>query len=160
MVAAHVGLYGSVAIVRAYCSSCRTHAFVIDGLVQCCDSPVDASPKTVKRMAAAEGVRRGPSASFRREQLERQEHRCIYCECDLSAGSTVARVAKSGRLRRVRLRVEWDHLVPFSYCHANPDENFLAACQVCNGIKGSQMFGTLDEAQAAIRLRREAKGYV
>jgi 5-methylcytosine-specific restriction endonuclease McrA len=55
------------------------------------------------------------------------------------------------------LKVNWDHVVPFSYSQNNYAYNFVAACQICNGIKGSQMFKTLEEARIHIRAIRDVR---
>jgi len=39
-------------------------------------------------------------------------------------------------------------VVPFSYSQNNYRYNFVAACQICNGLKGSSMFATVEEARA------------
>lgn len=55
------------------------------------------------------------------------------------------------------LRVTWDHVVPYALSHRN--EHYVAACQVCNMLKGSSVFDTAGEAIDAVRARRTAKGY-
>lgn len=94
-------------------------------------------------MSEASIVRRQPTEEEKREILAAQGNRCMYCE--RSFGSPVIR---KGRL--VWLRVTWDHLVPFSYGQNNYRYNFVAACQICNGLKGSMMFATIEEARTYI----------
>ncbi len=54
---------------------------------------------------------------------------------------------------------EIDHLVPVAFRADNSSENLVAACSVCNGIKSSKVFSSLDEARAHIIERRSELGY-
>ena len=97
---------------------------------------------------AISGKRRPPPLWARRLQLAKQENRCFYCDWEF--GSWVAK-----RSRPVRLRVVWDHWVPYAYLQANPALNFVAACQLCNGLKRSDMFESVEEARRIIGKRRD-----
>lgn len=85
--------------------------------------------------------------SIRREVLRNQEYKCGYC--DLPFGSVVA---KWGNLSLLTV-VHWDHVVPYSYARSNPDDNWVAACMICNYAKSSGMF--LD----VIEIREHIKEY-
>ena len=141
--AQHYALYGNVAIPREYCPSCRQWALVIEGRLACCNNPTDLGSRRTKRMSEAPDVRRQPTEEEKREILETQENRCLYCQ--KAFGSAVIRKEKL-----VWLRVTWDHLVPFCYSQNNYRYNFVAACQICNGVKGSLMFATVDEARTHV----------
>lgn len=104
------------------------------------------------RAVTGSGLRRTPSATKRNEILEQQAGRCLYC--DLRIGSIIRRFGSP-----VSLRLNWDHFVPYAYGQTNAESNWVAACHVCNGIKGCRMFDTVTDAQAYIRGRRAAKGY-
>jgi len=58
----------------------------------------------------------------------------------------------------VSLRINFDHVVPFAYSQNNYRHNFVAACHICNSIKSSMMFNTLDEARAYIVATWVVKG--
>ncbi len=59
----------------------------------------------------------------------------------------------------VILKVCWDHRIPFAYSQDNRALNFVAACQICNGIKSSLMFERLEDARGYIYRRLQKKGY-
>jgi len=139
----HYAVYGNVVIPREYCRSCGQWALVIQGRLACCTNTTDLGSRRMKRMSEAADVRRQPTAEEKRLILDLQENRCLYCQKRL--GSAVIR---KGKL--TWLRVTWDHLVPFSYGQNNNAINLVAACQICNGIKGSLMFATVEEARAYI----------
>jgi len=80
-----------------------------------------------------------------------QEYRCLYCSRQF--GSVVWR----GR-QRSTLRINWDHMVPYSYSRNNTTGNFAAACQICNGIKGAIMFESIEKARVHINGRWKEKG--
>lgn len=96
--------------------------------------------------------RRQPSKLLRDQILEAQGGRCFYCR--LPFGGVIYRGHKP-----VSLQLHWDHVVPFSYSRNNRPANFVAACHVCNGIKGDLMFDTPAKAAAYIEQRRIWKGY-
>jgi hypothetical protein len=59
----------------------------------------------------------------------------------------------------IMLKLEWDHKVPFSFLQANPRENWAAACNICNSLKGNLHFADLQEAREYLAERWAAKGY-
>lgn len=149
---AHVALYGAIAMQRGWCSRCSGNALVIDGNLACCDSPFEETPAVIKRMTLADGARRQPTASQKRAILAEQRDRCLYCE--RAFGTWAFRGGRS-----VRLRVHWDHMIPFVYSASCSDNEFCAACHICNGIKAARMYQTLDEARTHLALERDRKGW-
>ena len=148
----YIGIYGNTKILKGYCTACEGYAFVIKGELQCCDAPFTDTPSRYKREIEAEPRRRLPPLSERRARLLAQNNRCFYCE-----RAFYSLVGRGSRL--VSLRIAWDHLVPYAYSQDNRTVNFVAACHVCNGLKGSLLFDTVAEAQIYLQSRREAKGY-
>ena len=98
------------------------------------------------------GKRTKPSATVRRQILEKQGNCCMYC--GLALGSHVKRAGKV-----IQLRLNWDHFMPHSYLYSNPLSNWVAACHICNGIKHSKIFETVIEAQYVIKQRWRELGY-
>lgn len=98
------------------------------------------------------GQRRRPKKSLRDAITTKQGGRCLYCE--LPIGTVVER-----RGNLVTLQPHWDHFVPYAYSRANPNQGWVLACHVCNGIKSGKVFTTVGEAQTYIRERWEQKGY-
>src|SRR5690242_10677403 len=92
----YMGLYGNVAIHKAYCPSCNGFFFVIGGALACCGRLVAASPARYKRESPAEQRRRLTPAAARRARLELQQWRCFYC--DRRFGSVVFKWTKPLRL--------------------------------------------------------------
>lgn len=142
------GVYGTIILTKSWCSECESYAIVKKGILQCCDSRVLDAPERWKRESLATGTRALPSAQYQREQLDRQDNRCFYCL--ISFGSIVEH-----KKRDIRIIIHWDHLVPFAYLQSNPDQNFVAACQICNGVKGAKCFQTTEEARTYVITARE-----
>jgi hypothetical protein len=140
----HVALYGNVSMARSFCSRCKTFAFVLDGRIQCCNAEVEFVASGIQRMSEPEKKRRPPSVSNRREILQAQDNRCLYCE--QCFGSTV----QIGR-RIVVLVLRWDHLDPYCYSFNNHSENFAAACQFCNAWKSGFSFHSLEEIRVYVK---------
>ena len=142
-------VFGNIAIPRQYCGECKSMALVVDSALQCCNQPVVVVGEKWKRESLRVAGRRLPSARKRREQIEAQGDRCLYC--DRRFDTWVTRKAQV-----IRLRVCWDHVLPFAYGRDNRDINFVAACQVCNGFKSDLMFADLDAARIYVAGRWES----
>lgn len=149
----HLALYGNIAIPRAYCSKCKIFALVRQEKLQCCDALFVEQPTRWKQIVAPAEIRRLPPLNARKTQLERQENRCLYCEREF--GTYVFR-----NVRAIRLRTTWDHVVPFAYSQNNNDTNFVAACQICNGIKADHVFQDLDAARLYVTDKRRQREYI
>ena len=146
----HYALYGNVAIQREYCTGCGQYALVLEDKLACCAVPTDFTSNRTIRISEAQDRRRRPKEEEKRTILELQGNRCLYC--DRLFGSAVA---NKGKL--VVLHVNWDHFVPYSYSQNNYAYNFVAACQICNGIKSNLMFKTLEEAKIHVQTIRQLK---
>jgi hypothetical protein len=149
----YVGLYGNVAIQKAYCKDCGCSAFIIDGRHACCGEVFDGEAKRYKRECTPEPKRRKPSPKECAEVIDLQEGRCIYCE--MQFGGYALREG-----RAIKLKVVFDHFVPYSFTQNNYAYNFVASCHICNGIKSDKCFPDLEEARAYICNRRSVKGII
>lgn len=150
---AHFALYGNIGIIREQCPLCMSVALVIRGEFQCCDFKMQITPRRVVRIVEPEFVRRTPGAEDKRSILERQKQCCFYC--DRRFGSAVLR---KNNLRI--LKVCWDHQIPWVYSQNNSAQNFVAACQICNGFKGNRCFAGPDEARSFIEGRWRQKNII
>lgn len=149
----HFALYGTTTLPRQFCLECSTYAFVIDNFFKCCGTAVKTeTPQTTKRMSNVAIGRKTPCKADQLKILLDQGHCCMYCMRSL--GSVVYRKHKA-----VRLKLNWDHALPYCYSYNNKASNFVAACHICNGIKGSYVFSTFDEARIHIQERWKEKGY-
>ena len=148
-----ISLYGSVALSKAHCHSCDTNAFVIDGLLQCCDTAIDtvAGPGRIKR--ETEALKWRIKQSLKDKILSLQHWRCYLCGTNLN-DRLFYRAGNSFR----QIRIEFDHFIPKSFCPNADQENIYAMCSLCNRYKGSKIYETRDEAIAAVRAIRERKG--
>ncbi len=152
--AKHYALYGNVGLLREYCRHCKDQAFVIDKKYQCCDRDVEsASSEKVQRVTNPRCKRQRPSKRVQDEILYRQSGKCLYCEVEF--GRIFIHPTKGKAYKLVPC---WDHLIPYVYSQNNYDHNFVAACSMCNGIKASKLFETLEEARAYVQHRRAKKG--
>lgn len=146
-------LYGNIAIPRAYCSDCESMAFVLDGKMACCDKRVGpVQPKKIKRVIEPELVRRIPTGADRNKILEAQNNSCFYCERRFGS-----RIIYKNKERILSLR--WDHIVPWVFSQNNRPENFIAACQICNGVKLARMFDSVEDLRIYVLHEIERKGF-
>jgi len=138
-------LYGKVAMVRTWCKDCLTMTLVVDNKLQCCDTDSRAIPEQWRRESEPTANRRQPRESLKKQILKDQEHRCLYCEQAFSKTVKVSGKAKKSRV--TKLRITWDHFIPYSYSKSRDDDNWVAACQFCNSWKSNLLFSTVEEAR-------------
>ena len=144
----HVAVYGPVRILREKCPDCGFIVLVVKGRFACCGEPgpEPAGRLTQKRMSEREvNRRRTPTRETMRTLLDVQGDACFYCLRHF--GETVY---DRKRKRHIELRIEWDHKTPLAYSCDNSQENFVAACHVCNRMKSSYIFGTVEAARSFI----------
>lgn len=88
--------------------------------------------------------RKLPSTGIQFDILEQQDNRCLYCGHEF--GTLVIRKHNEWTW----LEVNWDHMIPYVYCLANPDDNWAASCQLCNGYKAALLFDSILAIRAYI----------
>lgn len=135
-----VALYGNVAIMRAYCPECHGIALVVQGDMACCGGPPGGIPDEFVRVSEPPLVRKLPPPSQRKHILAEQQGRCFWCDFPFGSWRRY-----KGKLRR--LKIEWDHMLPWSHSRDNSVDNFVASCHLCNGIKSNLVFATVEEVR-------------
>lgn len=95
--------------------------------------------------------RKIPSKATQNKILALQKNCCIYCNEKFK----ITKYIRNGKIKVLKL--VWDHFIPFAYSANNYPHNFVAACNVCNSLKSSKMFETLDDAKQYILEKREKK---
>lgn len=148
----HLAIYGNIKLKRGYCRSCKDEAIVLDNKLQCCDRAINTDYKKKKRFTNPRAVRKQPNPKAKREILKRQNHSCFYCGIGFEHWYW-----KKDRM--IKLRLCWDHFAPWAYSQDNGGENFVAACNICNGIKSDIIFNNEEEARTYVTRRRKEKGY-
>ena len=146
----YVGLYGNVRIRKGWCQECSGHAFIIRGELSCCGERYRDEPVGQKRECHPFERRYLPAKEMQEKILSEQNDQCFYCDRRFGAQVLVKK-------RRVRLRQEWDHMVPFSYAQNNHTDNFVASCHMCIRWKRSIMFDTIEAARIYLSLQWERK---
>lgn len=133
-------------ILKTECPKCKLTSFILDGKTACCDVSIEIPEGTYakrKRESETEGRRRLIPRAIRREILRHQNHQCVYCGISLN---------------RKKVRIEFDHFVPFCESQNNNKHNFVASCSRCNSMKSALIFNSIEEARIYIYGRREEKG--
>lgn len=145
--------YGNEEILEEHCQRCQRDSFITNGKFRCCGQTApNVSPTTWKQVSPVAGGRKKPPLWAQQETLNAQDHRCLYCEVAFETA-----VYRDGK--RCRRYICWDHFRPWSYSFDNRNENLVAACNLCNGIKSDLIFRDFDECQAFIQLRWQSKHY-
>ena len=147
-----LAIYGNVTLQRGFCESCQTYAIVRNGRLQCCGTSYDKAPKKFERMSSPDAIRKSPPKKEKDQILRDQDNCCFYC--GVRFGSIRIRNGKP-----FIVKINWDHKLPFAYSQNNCTSNFVAACHICNEIKSSLIFQTVEEAQLYLKAKRNQKGY-
>jgi len=149
-------IYGSVAILKAYCKKCEQTSFVVDGRYTCCGELLVKIPEKerIKREVEGEIRRSNISLKVKQEILEEQENKCIYCENILNELWWNKKKSKY-----IKLRIHYDHFVSWNYSRDNHKYNIFASCHICNSIKSDKYFADLISAREFINEERKKKGY-
>jgi 5-methylcytosine-specific restriction endonuclease McrA len=148
-------LYGSVALLRAYCPNCRRWTFLIDGVMQCCDQKYDllVEREKIKRMSQSESERSMLPLKLRKEVLKSQDYKCIYCEADLQNNL----VWDSKKSKYVNQKIHYDHFIAWIHTGDNHKQNIVASCNFCNQIKSDKYFYNLISARDYILEQRKKR---
>lgn len=146
----HLAVYGVTKIKRSFCNKCKDYAFVIDKTFTCCYEPYTENVSKFKVMTQSMIIRKKPSVDVQRRLLLAQGNKCKYCK--ITFGELYFRDGKPKISR-----IHYDHLVPYSYQNHCPDNNWVAACNVCNLIKGNKIFNTIEEVKDYVIYNRRKK---
>ena len=139
-----------------WCPRCKKFAFVIDGLFQCCDLDIDQLPDIEQTKRISEGRFRCDRIplKLKKQILEKQDHKCIYCQKDLAGYITNS---FTGKL--IKLKTHFDHFVCWNYSRDSSDYNMVASCHICNLLKSDKYFPDITSAAEFIMNQRKKKGY-
>lgn len=140
---ARLALYGNVGIVRVYCQECERTALVLSGIKQCCDRALDEEVTKTERIIEPEDRKRRLPLWLRTKILREQHGLCAYCERRIGS-------IQWYKGKQIILRVNFDHVLPADYSFNNADDNFLAACHICNHWKSALLFNCLEEIQVYV----------
>ena len=148
--------YGKVAMIRMPCPKCGDTSLVINGEMACCGAMVDNPEEYKKTKREVEGEKRryriGPGR--KREIVEKQGNVCFYC------GQPFGRPYWHPKRKKIMYsELVFDHFVCWSFSRNSDVKNLVAACSVCNAIKGSKIFANHEDAIAYVKHRAGEKGY-
>lgn len=135
-----LAIYGNASMPRVYCDACEMWALVRNDRKLCCDEPAREPPQVYVRMSQPEMKRGWLPLRIRKAILAEQGHRCLYCE----------------RTFGPRVKLQWDHMVPWSHTMNNDRHNIAAACRECNQCKSNLIFQTVDEVRTYVASHRKA----
>jgi len=143
-------MFGGVSMYRVFCKECDGWTLVSKGRKRCCEAEPDRPDQYVrKRVSTETQTFRRLSPKAKREILDSQGNRCIYCDIEFG---TLYFNPKKGR--DVEATPSFDHFQPWAMVKSNIADNYVAACVSCNSTKGSKIFDTLEQARLYILERR------
>lgn len=142
-------------MLRAMCPQCKGMALVIKGLMACCGAdPLREDSFIIKKEAEGENKRSHLKKKEKQAILEKQGHVCFYCQKPFGLVYW-----HPGRKKIMYTTIHFDHFVCWDYSRDTSVGNMVAACSICNLLKGSKMFVSAEDARAFIKHRTGKKGY-
>lgn len=85
--------------------------------------------------------RKKPSPKTMVTLLMEQDNCCTYCGHKFGTG------VFSPKRGLTWLEVNWDHFIPYTWSRKNDEDNWVVSCQICNQLKGSLLFTSIDDAR-------------
>ena len=149
--------YQDIVMVRAYCSTCKAAAFIIDGHYTCCGKKAPAIKDITGVLYSREAgdiKRIKCPKKIQNEILMEQNNKCKWCGYEF--GEIISN-KKNKEIKHLN-KVHFDHKIPFIYI-GNPVSNWVAACDICNSIKSAHYFKTYEDAYQWIGNRRLEYGW-
>jgi hypothetical protein len=145
--------FGGIRMLRVVCPDCGGWALVTNGLTRCCEVTIKEGDVTVERIVSEGGGRAGKRtphyvpAKVRAATLQLQGWACGYC------GIPFYSELIDNDLKKIRtLRITWDHFTPWVFSRSHQTE-WVAACQICNGMKSSKIYETVQAVKDDLRPR-------
>jgi hypothetical protein len=131
---------GRTVLFRWKCEKCNTEQF--EGLPQCHDCGHPAKGTFTERVIGST-KRQGIKHKAKQRKLREQNNCCAWC------GRPFGIFYEDTKRNRItELKVHWDHVLPYSYLACNLEENYVAACHVCNLFKSASVFRDEDDLRA------------
>lgn len=126
--------YGKITMYRCQCPSCNEVLFQDNMVFDCDDCKLSFSGTLENlRIEVANLKRKYPSKKMKEHILSEQNYECYWCNREFYLIYFRYNSIKS-------LLPNYDHILPYSYSYSNSDNNFVAACNVCNSFKSSHVF--------------------
>jgi 5-methylcytosine-specific restriction endonuclease McrA len=147
--------FGKIAILRAICPQCGTPALVIQGRMACCGAIPNRDENYIAKREV-EGAQRRPNLGKRVKEiiLKQQGRLCFYCQRPFGIPfwhPKRHKIAYTG--------IHFDHFVCWDFSRNSDIGNMVAACSICNSIKGAKIFANADDARAFIKHRIGQRQY-
>lgn len=132
---------GKVTLAKWACPICGEENLTgFDNLECQCGRSFEPSGKEKVRVIPVSSRRKPVSRKKAKQLAEEQGGRCFWCGNEFGEY-----IVKQGIVRRLEVVV--DHLVPWAYSLNHGQENFVAACQICNGWKSSLVFASEEDCR-------------
>jgi len=145
----HKAIYGKVKIIRHLCPVCGNYVLENKKHFKCdvCGfEGIETKTKGYRIMSPPSGIRKRPPEWLKRQILKKQNNRCYWCGRKFGEPYLKNTILKY-------LKIHWDHKSPFSYEQTNNNNNWVAACNICNSFKSSFLFKKEEDCFLYLRMK-------
>ena len=139
--------YGKVIMFRTNCPKCKETLFEPKLHFKCdvCSLQFQGIVTSL-RTEVDRPRKKKPSPIIREQILDQQGFKCYWCYREFD--TIYLRYNSISTLS-----INWDHVIPYAYSNSNADENFVAACSVCNSFKSSKIFDNDEQCKNYLKQR-------
>jgi len=133
-------IVGKVILFRMECPQCGEMNLSGEKIFCCpCGYKYELDKNSSTRILC-KSRRKKPSRKIQLRLIVRQQNKCFWC------GRIFGIWYSKGRLFS-QLKIHFDHMIAYNYLQSNPDENWVASCNICNFIKSDKIFESIEDGK-------------
>ena len=142
---------GKVTLFREKCPECHEYNLSGNKTFVCTRCDVTYGKQNIRKTRIITKRRRvPPPKKIKQSVLKKQQNKCYWCGREFGMWYT-----RPSRNTMKQLSVAWDHRLPYNYLQRNPDDNWVASCHICNGMKSDMVFDDPEECRNYLKKRWE-----
>ena len=139
---------GGVRLARIYCKKCDEYQLVKTNIKLCpdCRTRFDRDGDITLRKIGHISKRVNISREYKEFLIDKQNGLCYWCDRKLGFFYMRNGVVKKSSNHA-------DHIIPYSYLQANPEDNWAIACNLCNLFKSNKYYDNQQDIRDYLKAR-------
>ncbi len=145
-------VYGNVVLYEIICKHCKEKNLVGNPFEKCSICKIQLTDKKIKNVKVIVTAKRKNrvSAEVKKRIQKEQDGLCYWCDRPFGVP-----YIKNNKISK--LKIHYDHKIPFSYTQNNEDDNFVGACNICNQAKSSFVYDNESDCKNYLKEKWEQK---